>query len=112
MKEDERRNPWSQKISEDFLDQEAREKETITRTINVIAGGFAGGGATKLAHKKHLQEVLSLSATKMKKAHKPFSTPKIVFSNSDLGGVIPGHDDPMVISVKMVNAKVKQVFIN
>ena len=70
VKEDERRNPLSQKISEDFRVHKDREEETITRTINVIAGGFARGDATKSARKKHLQEVLSLSIAKMKKAHK------------------------------------------
>ena len=44
----------------------------------------------------------------MKKAHKPSSTPKIVSSSFDLG-VIPSHDDPMVIPARMVNANVKQV---
>ena len=30
------------------------EDEPITKTINVIIGGFAGGGPTKSTHKKHL----------------------------------------------------------
>lgn len=82
------------------------------RIINVIVGGFAGGGTTKSACKKHLQEVLSLSMTMMKKACKPPFTPKIVFSSFDLERVVPGHDDPTVISAMMVNAKVKRVFLN
>ena len=49
---------------------------------------------------------------KMKKVHKPSSTPEIIFSNSDLQGVVPGHDDPMVISAIMVNVEVKQVFVD
>ena len=55
------------------------KEEIITRTINVTTGGFAGGGTTKLAHRKHLQEVLSLSITKMKKIHKPLSTLEVCF---------------------------------
>ena len=82
------------------------------RTINVIVGGFAGGGVTKSAHKRHLQEVLSLSTTRIKKPYKPPTTPEVVFSSSDFEGVIPGHDDPMIISAKMVNAEVKRVFID
>ena len=97
MKENERRNPRSQKISEDYRVNEDQEEETITRTINVIVGGFARSGITKSAYKKHLQEVLSLSAAKMKRAYKLSSTPKIVFSSSDLEGLVPGHDDPMGI---------------
>lgn len=48
----------------------------------------------------------------MKKAHNTSSTPEIVFSNSDLEGVVPRHDDPMVISSKMVNTVVKRAFID
>ena len=66
----------------------------------------------KSAHKKHLQEVLSLSSEKMKKTHKPSSTPEIVFSSSNLEGFILGHNDPMIISAIMVNAEVKRVFVN
>ena len=38
--------------------------------------------------------------------------PEITFSSSDLEGVIPGHDDPMIISVGMVNVEVKMVFVD
>ena len=76
MKEHERRNPRSQKVSNEIRDYENREDELITRTINVIAGRFAGGGVTKSARKEHLQKVLSLSAAKMKKVHKPSTTPE------------------------------------
>ena len=48
----------------------------------------------------------------MKKVQKPSTAPEIVFSSSDFDEVVPGHDDPMVISAKMINAKVKWVFIN
>ena len=112
MQDDERRNPRSQKVSEEILDYENREDELITRTINVIAGAFAGGRATKLTRTKHLQEVLSLSTAKMKKVHKPSTTLEIVFSSSDFEEVVLGHDNLMVISAKMVNAEVKRVFID
>lgn len=48
----------------------------------------------------------------MKKTHKPSSTPEIVFSSSNLEGIIIGHNDPMIISAIMVNAEVKRVFVN
>ena len=37
---------------------------------------------------------------------------EITLSNSDLEGVIPGYDDPMIISVVMVNVEVKRVFVD
>ena len=48
----------------------------------------------------------------MKKPYKPSVTPEIVFWSSDFEGVVPGHDDPMIISAKMVNAEVKRLFID
>ena len=67
---------------------------------------------TKSTRKRHLEEVLSLSTTRMKKPRKPSATPEIVFSSSDFKGVVPGHDDPMIILAKMVNAEVKRAFID
>ena len=65
------------------------------------------------APKKHLQEVLNVSLGKIKKPSPTLPpTPEIVFSYSDLEGVIPRHDDPMVISAAMVNAEVKRVFVD
>ena len=63
-----------------------------------------GGDTTKLAHNKHLREVLSLSSKKMKKTHIPSPTSEIIFSN--------GHDNPMIISIVIVNIKEKRVFID
>ena len=48
----------------------------------------------------------------MKKVHKPSSTPEIMFSSFDLEGVVLDNDNAMVISVVMVNAEVKRVFID
>ena len=72
----------------------------VTRTINVIVGGFAAGGIMKSAYKKHL--------LKMKKTYKLAFAPEIVFSSSDLKGIILRHDNLMIISAMMVNTKVKK----
>ena len=86
-------------------------KKNSSRKINGIVRGFAGGGVTKSACKKHNQEVLSLSTTRMKKLHKPPTTPKIMFSSFDFEEVVLGYDNPMIIA-KMVNTEVKRVFID
>ena len=46
----------------------------------------------------------------MKKTHKPSPTPKTVFSSFDFEEVVPGHEDPMVIMAKIMNAK--RIFID
>ena len=48
----------------------------------------------------------------MKKMQKSSPTLEIVFSSSNLEGVIPRHNNPMIISAVMVNAEVKRVFVD
>ena len=110
--DEERRNSRSQRTSELERNQ-GNDEEQITRTVNVIAGGFAGGRTIKLSWKKYLQEVLNVSSGKIKKPSLTLPpTLEIVFSCSDLEGVIPGHDDPMMISATMVNTEIKRVFVD
>ena len=52
IKDDETRKSRSQRNSDNIRDYENQEEEPITRTINVIARGFVGGGITKFARKK------------------------------------------------------------
>ena len=89
-----------------------KEDEVVTRTINVIAGMFMGGNTIKSTQKKHCYEVLSLLSEKMKKTHKPSPTPEIVFSSFELERIIPRHNNPMIISTKIVNAEVKRVVVD
>ena len=44
--------------------------------------------------------------------YKPSSTSKIVFLGSNLEGIIPGHNNPMIISAMMVNEEVKRFFVD
>ena len=60
----------------------------------------------------HLQEVLNLSSTTLGQGCKMSPFPKIVFTSSDMVGIIVRHDDPMVILTMMANAEVKRALIN
>ena len=82
LKDEERRNPQLQRNSDHIRDYDNQEEEPIMRTINVIVRGFAGGGVTKSARKRHLQEVLSLLATRMKKPLKRLPLLKLCFQAS------------------------------
>ena len=48
----------------------------------------------------------------MKKRHKSSPALEIIFPRSNLEGIIPRNDDPMIISVVMANTKVKKVFMD
>ena len=50
LRDEEKQNPSSQRTSEPEKNQgEDENEEHVTKIINVIVGGFAGGGITKSA---------------------------------------------------------------
>ncbi|XP_020201880.1 uncharacterized protein LOC109787735 [Cajanus cajan] len=79
------------------------------KIINTIAGGFAGGGSTSSARKRHLRAVRSINSVNQSRTSK---MPPITFSDRDFRGVDPVQDDPMVISVEMHNCIVKKTLVD
>jgi len=64
---------------------------------NYIAGGFAGGGCSNFARKKHLRDIQSAHATTRRHPH----IPPITFTDDDFTAIDPAQDDPMVITVEI-----------
>jgi len=64
---------------------------------NYIAGGFAGGGCSNSARKKHLRDIQSAHATTRRRPH----IPPITFTDDDFTAIDPAQDDPMVITVEI-----------
>ncbi|XP_016164646.1 uncharacterized protein LOC107607183 [Arachis ipaensis] len=60
-------------------------------------GGFAGGGLTKSSRKRHLKEVYQVGSDGP-------DLPTISFTREDGQGIMPGHDDPVVITMILTNA--------
>ncbi|XP_020227232.1 uncharacterized protein LOC109808591 [Cajanus cajan] len=79
------------------------------RVINTIAGGFAGGGTTSSAQKRHLRAVRSINAIDRQPSRR---LPTITFTDADFQGIDPVQDDPMVISVEIHNCIVKKTLID
>ncbi|XP_020211150.1 uncharacterized protein LOC109795981 [Cajanus cajan] len=79
------------------------------KVINTIAGGFAGGGSTSFARKRHLHAVRSVNSVNQPKMPR---MPSITFFDRDFRGVDPILDDPMVISVEMHNCIVKKTLVD
>ncbi|XP_027357261.1 uncharacterized protein LOC113866650 [Abrus precatorius] len=79
------------------------------RVINTIAGGFAGRGPTHSARKRHLRQVRSVNnislGSRIRISH-------ITFTDEDFQGVDPIQDDPMVISVDILNCTVRKTLID
>jgi len=72
----------------------------VRGVINVIAGGFAGGGSSLTARKRHLRIVQSVNA--ISRSIRLKMSP-ITFTDADFKGLDPLQDDPMVITVEIEN---------
>ncbi|XP_061356477.1 uncharacterized protein LOC133300910 [Gastrolobium bilobum] len=82
--------------------------------INMISGGLSGGGETSNARKKHLKQCLAVAGKVISKdkRHPGPPRPNIVWDSSELGDVLPGHDDPLVIQAIIANYGVNRVFVD
>ena len=95
------------------LDRNARPRQRVREVINMIAGpvnlgepnhetnyiagGFAGGGCSNSARKKHLRDIQSAHTTTRRRPH----IPPITFTDEDFTAIDPAQDDPMVITVEI-----------
>jgi len=79
------------------------------KTINYIVGGFAGGGRSNSARKKHLRAIQSIHSTSAQK--RPI-IPPITFTDDDFTAIDPAKDDPMVITVEIEKFGITKVLVN
>ncbi|XP_057734366.1 uncharacterized protein LOC130949741 [Arachis stenosperma] len=77
------------------------------RHIHMIHGGFAGEGISKSSRKRYLREVYHVEG----KEEVP-DIPAISFTREDASGIIPGYDDPMVITIILANANLHRTLID
>ena len=78
--------------------------------INTIFGGFASGGSTSSARKRHLCHIQSINH--ITHSHHRRRMPHIVFTDDDFHGLDHQQDDPMVITVEIENCAVKKVLVD
>ena len=79
-------------------------------TINTISSGFASGGSTSSARKRHLRHIQSIKH--ITHSHHRRRMPPITFTDDDFHGLDHHQDDPMVITVEIENYTVKKVLID
>ena len=81
--------------------------------IQVISGGFAGGGESSSARKAHLRSIRSAKIGEIHAVSKQSSLDtSITFSDSDLEGCQHPHDDLLVIRVVVANKIVHRVLVD
>ncbi|XP_014506155.1 uncharacterized protein LOC106765899 [Vigna radiata var. radiata] len=81
---------------------------TVRGVINTISGGFAGGGSTSAARKRHLRNLHSSHRTDTSKR----AMPTITFSDNDFHAPDLEQDDPMVITAMIARYRVSKVLID
>ncbi|XP_017428565.1 uncharacterized protein LOC108336606 [Vigna angularis] len=84
-------------------------RERLVRgRINTISGGFAGGGASSSACKRHLRSLKTVHMVDRQSR----STPNITFTDADFHAPDPDHDDPMVITTEIARYDISKVLID
>ena len=84
--------------------------QPLRGTINTIFGGFASGGSTSSARKKHLCHMQSINHITY--SHHKRRMPPITFTDDDFHDLDHQQDDPVVITVEIKNYVVKKVLVD
>ncbi|XP_072060427.1 uncharacterized protein [Arachis hypogaea] len=93
------------KRKQDDEDRRDPPPQTPERHIHMISGGFDGGGLTKSSRKRHLKEVYQVVG-------KAPDLPTISFTKEDRQGIIPGHDDVVVITMILANTDLHRTLVD
>ncbi|XP_014498742.1 uncharacterized protein LOC106759880 [Vigna radiata var. radiata] len=87
----------------------SRSRERVVRgVINTISGGFAGGGPSVSARKRHLRSLHHVNQVGVDRK----SMHVISFSDEDFHAPDPDQDDPMVIVAMIARYQVGKVLID
>ncbi|XP_014499586.1 uncharacterized protein LOC106760694 [Vigna radiata var. radiata] len=87
----------------------SRKQDTTPRgRIDTISGGFAGGGASSSARKRHLRNLRSVHTI----VRNPLSMLDITFTDRDFHAPDPEQDDTMVITARIAQYDVSKVLID
>ncbi|XP_015955106.1 uncharacterized protein LOC107479488 [Arachis duranensis] len=100
-------------------DEEDRRAERPPRTperhVHMINRGFAGGGIfvftgggiSKSSRKRHLKEVYLVG-----EGDRSPDLPTITFTQEDAAGIIPRHDDPVVVTIILANGNLHRTLVD
>ncbi|XP_025662046.1 uncharacterized protein [Arachis hypogaea] len=93
------------KRNRDEEDRRDLPPQTPKRHIHMISGGFAGGGLIKSSHKRYLNEVYQVGGELP-------DLPTISFDKEDGQGIVPRHNDPVVITMILANAHLHRTLVD
>ncbi|XP_015938706.1 uncharacterized protein LOC107464291 [Arachis duranensis] len=99
------RSENSGKRKRDDEDMRDPPPQTPERHIHTISGGFVGRGLTKSSRKRHLKRVYQVG-------NESPDLPTISFTKEDGQGIMPGHDDAVVITMILANANLHRTLVD
>lgn len=100
--EDQRRPP------EEKNEEDRRKDPKERNTLNTISGGFARGGESNTSRKRYVRQVMFID-------HRAINSEReqgITFTLDDYEGVVPHDNDPMVVTLQILNWDAKRVLID
>jgi len=86
-----------------------RRGEENKQTLNTILGGFAGGVESSASRKNYARQIMFIDEGSHGFAEK---SSDITFSAKDFKSVVPHDNDPMVITLQILNWNIKRVLID
>ncbi|XP_016206752.1 uncharacterized protein LOC107647148 [Arachis ipaensis] len=84
-----------------------RPPHTPERHVHMIDRRFAGGKISKSSRKRHFKEVYHVG-----EGDRSPDLPTIAFTKEDAASIIPGHDDPMVVTIILANANLHRTLVD
>lgn len=94
-----------------MTDRRSRNKSRerpLRGVINTISRGFAGGGPSSSARKRHLRNLHSVNRAEIIRR----SMPTITFLDEDFHAPDPNQDDPMVITTIIARYNMSKVLVD
>lgn len=106
-----RREDHEEKQKNEQADELPQNKEDhhIRGVINTILGGFAGGGTTSSARKRHMRAATMIILVSYRSLQ---ASRSITFTDDDFVGTDPNQDDPIVITVEVATFMVQKTLVD
>ncbi|XP_017420406.2 uncharacterized protein LOC108330432 [Vigna angularis] len=110
-RKDKPRNPKAERPRQERRPSRSRSRSRerpLRGHINTIFGGFAGGGSSSSARKRHIRALHSVHLVDKPRR----SLPPITFSDEDFHAPDPDQDDPMVITAEIERYGISKVLVD
>jgi len=86
-----------------------RREDARKIVVNTISKGFKGSGLSHSALRRHLKAIKSIHVINRSRQRDMLD---ITFTNQDFRGIDTRQDDPMMITVDVVNCEIREMLVD